>query len=36
MADIGTMCQDDPSWVGYNSNVNEKQHTVLRTSEVSI
>ena len=36
MAYNGTMCEEDPSFVGYNSNVNEKQDNVLRTSEVSI
>ena len=38
-AQIGTMCKNTPltpSWFGYNSNINEKDPTVLGTSEVSI
>ena len=36
MADLGSMCREDPSLVGFNTNVNEKQNTVSQTSEVSI
>ena len=35
-AEIGSMCQTDPPWIGYNCNINEKTGTVLGTSEVSI
>ena len=39
IAEFGSMCKNTPLtpiWVGYNSNINEKEPTVLATSEVSI